>query len=112
MCPGPSKLKIFVNKESLDFDSAKAEKPTQELKLQASNVRAGSRCNLLTARYNNVFAITILVEGNFEEEEETVINSLAVWGSVIEHKTVDMRTRGFVPKWESDKGCDDYDKGR
>lgn len=52
------------------------------------------------------------VEGNFEEEEETVINSLAVWGSVIEIKTVDMRTRGFVPKWESDKGCDDFDKGK
>ena len=41
-----------------------------------------------------------------------MIQSLAVWGNVIEIKTVDMRTRGHVPKWESDKGCDDFDKGR
>ena len=52
------------------------------------------------------------VEGNFEEEEETVINSLAVFGSVIEIKTIDMRLRDHVPKWESDKGCDDFDKGK
>jgi hypothetical protein len=49
----------------------------------------------------------VQVEGNFGEEEETAINSLAVWGSVIEIKTVDMRTRDYVPKWESDKGCDE-----
>ena len=58
---GPSKLKIFANKESLDFDSAKTEKPTQELKLVQGNVTAGQRVSLLTARYNNVHAITILV---------------------------------------------------
>ena len=61
MCPGPSKLKIFANKDSLDFDSAKTEKPTQELKLNAGNVIAGNRINLLTARFSNVYAITILV---------------------------------------------------
>ena len=58
---GPCKLKVFANKDSLDFDSAKTEKPTQELKLHASNVTAGQRINLLTARFNNVHAITILV---------------------------------------------------
>lgn len=58
---GPSKLKIFANKESLDFDSAKSEKPTQELTLRPDDVSAGNRFNLLTARYKNVYALTILV---------------------------------------------------
>ena len=61
LCPGPSRLKIFANKESLDFDSAKSEKPTQELKLRASDVRTDQRFNLLTAKYRNVYALTILV---------------------------------------------------
>lgn len=50
-----------MNKESLDFDSAKSDKPTQEMKLKAGDVIAGHRCNLLTAKCNNVFALTILV---------------------------------------------------
>lgn len=58
---GPSKLKILTNKESLDFDSAKSEKPTQELTLRPDDVSAGNRFNLLTARYKNVYALTILV---------------------------------------------------
>ena len=107
---GPSKLKIFANKESLDFDSAKTAKPTQELKLQKGNVLEGTRVALVTAKFNIVHALTILVVGNFGEEEETVINSLAVWGNVIEIKTIDMRTRDYVPKWTSDKGVDDFDK--
>ena len=53
------------------------------------------------------YSVTLVEEG-----EETVIESLALWGSVIEVKGLDPRLRGGLPKWQSDSGCDAFDKGR
>ena len=60
-------------------------------------------------REDAVGEVTLLIEGNLGDEEETVINSLALWGSVIE--IVGKRNDApHLGKWSEDSGVEQYEK--
>ena len=110
---GPAHAKLYINEQGIDFDSAKGKPHVQEVELHAANLLGNEKVELRAPLYaKGVDSVTLLIERNLEECEETVIESLALWGSVIEVKGLDPRLRGGLPKWQSDSGCDAFDKGR
>lgn len=83
----PNKVRLFVNPlDSLDFDSAKDEKPTQELALSASDVASSARAlELRYVLFQNVQSLAIFIPGNHGDEETTKVSKIAVFGEAIQH---------------------------
>ena len=77
----PSKIRLFVNPlDSLDFDSAKDEKPTQELELSASDVSTSAKAlELRYVLFQNVQSLAIFIPANHGDEETTRVSKLAVF---------------------------------
>lgn len=82
----PSSVRLFVNHTNLDFDSAKDEKPTQEIALRPSDVAPGAAHHVETrfVLFQNVSTLSIFVAGNHGDEECTAIKSLMVLGEPIQ----------------------------
>jgi len=81
---GPSKVRLFVNKVGLDFDSAKSDKSTQDIDLTAAQVAAGSKADVRFVNFQNVQTLGIFISGNFDDLEETVISKLIILGESIQ----------------------------
>ena len=83
----PNKVRLFVNPlDSLDFDSAKDEKPTQELTLSASDVAPSAKAlELRYVLFQNVQSLAIFIPGNHGDEETTKVGKLALFGETIQH---------------------------
>lgn len=106
---GPKSVKLIVNTPSLDFDSAKSTKTTQEVELSPEALVGNAKVDLKLALFNSVGELTLLIEGNHADEEETIVNSLALWGSVIE--IVGKRNDApHLGKWSEDRGVEQYEK--
>lgn len=83
----PSAMRLFVNKIGLDFDSAKTEAPTQELKLSEADVEEGGKAvELRYVLFQNVQRLTLFIPGNFGGGDETVITKLVLLGTPIVHE--------------------------
>jgi len=73
----PQTLKIFVNKEGLDFSAASEEKPTQELALsQTSDIQD---IPVKRTLFGNTYSLTLFFENNFGNDA-TVIYYLGFKG--------------------------------
>jgi hypothetical protein len=76
----PKTLKVFVNADSMDFDTASEATPTQELSIsQTSEVQ---EIPVKRAYFNTTRSLALFFEDNWSngEEEETVISYLAFKG--------------------------------
>lgn len=106
---GPKSVKFLVNMPSLDFDSAKSSKVTQEVEFTQESLVTGAKVDLKLPLFSSVGELTLLIEGNHDEGEETVINSLALWGEVIE--IVGKRNDSpHLGKWSEDRGVEQFEK--
>ena len=82
---------------------------TQEVELTPEALVGNAKVDLKLALFNSVGELTLLIEGNHADEEETIINSLALWGSVIE--IVGKRNDApHLGKWSEDGGIEQYEK--
>eukprot|EP01095_Lingulamoeba_sp_RSL-Kostka_P008320 TRINITY_DN274_c0_g1_i1.p1 TRINITY_DN274_c0_g1~~TRINITY_DN274_c0_g1_i1.p1 ORF type:complete len:317 (+),score=125.92 TRINITY_DN274_c0_g1_i1:47-997(+) len=90
----PCVIKLFVNKEAMDFSSAETEKPTQVIELSEDQINDGSGGSsssnkkkqpklipLKFVRFQKVNSLTIFVESNLDDEETTVIDQLCFIGN-------------------------------
>lgn len=83
----PAKVRLFVNKIGLDFDSAKSEAATQEIELAPAKVRPGaSPVELRFVLFQNVSTLTIFIPSNQADGEETKLGKLVVLGEPITHE--------------------------
>ena len=107
---GPSSVKLYANRaDAADFDSTKALPVTQELTLSPANTLSAAVVPLLTAKFPSVYKLTILIEANHDDAEETVIEQLAVHGAVNE---IVGKRNDSAPKWSEDSGVEKYEKAR
>ena len=106
---GPKSVKLIVNTPSLDFDSAKSTKVTQEVALTQEGVVGNAKVELKLPLFSSVGEVTLLIEGNHADEEETVITSLALWGEMIEI-TGKRNDNPHLGKWSEDSGVEKYEK--
>jgi hypothetical protein len=76
----PKTLKVFVNEDSLDFDTAAEKEPTQVLEIsQTSEVQ---EIGVKRSKFGTTRSLTLFFEDNWSggEEEETRISYLAFKG--------------------------------
>lgn len=80
-CPNcPKTLKVFVNHDALDFDTASEKAPTQTLEIsQTSDVQ---EIPVRRAHFNTTRSLALFFEDNWSngEEDETVLSYLAFKG--------------------------------
>ena len=82
---------------------------TQVVDLSPEALVGNAKNDLKLALFNSVGELTLLIEGNHADEEETIIHSLAMWGSVIE--IVGKRNDApHLGKWSEDRGVEQFEK--
>eukprot|EP00471_Norrisiella_sphaerica_P004573 CAMPEP_0184494016 /NCGR_PEP_ID=MMETSP0113_2-20130426/27596_1 /TAXON_ID=91329 /ORGANISM="Norrisiella sphaerica, Strain BC52" /LENGTH=175 /DNA_ID=CAMNT_0026879563 /DNA_START=141 /DNA_END=665 /DNA_ORIENTATION=- len=84
---GPSSIKLFVNPGSLDFEGAEDEEGTQTIELSKDDLKKDAKAlPVKFVKFQKVSTLVIFVQGNQEEEDQTVIQSIQLIGksSIIE----------------------------
>jgi len=79
----PTSLKLFKNKVGLDFDSAKSDKPTQEIALSKADVASGTKMETRFVNFQDCQTLSIFIGGNHGEIDETKISKIAVLGELV-----------------------------
>eukprot|EP00983_Pelagomonas_calceolata_P116769 1160347-Pelagomonas_calceolata.AAC.1 len=64
----PSKMKVWVNREDVDFAAAERMPPVQEWELQPENVGGVLEYPTQVAKFSGVHALDVLFTGNFGAE--------------------------------------------
>mmetsp|Transcript_14786 Transcript_14786/g.36902 ORF Transcript_14786/g.36902 Transcript_14786/m.36902 type:complete len:210 (-) Transcript_14786:424-1053(-) len=61
----PAKMKVWINRDDLDFEAAERVAAVQEWDLQAENPQATLEYPTQVAKFNGVHSLDILLSGNF-----------------------------------------------
>eukprot|EP00286_Rhodomonas_abbreviata_P029621 CAMPEP_0181315684 /NCGR_PEP_ID=MMETSP1101-20121128/15505_1 /TAXON_ID=46948 /ORGANISM="Rhodomonas abbreviata, Strain Caron Lab Isolate" /LENGTH=172 /DNA_ID=CAMNT_0023422905 /DNA_START=8 /DNA_END=526 /DNA_ORIENTATION=+ len=77
----PKALKLFADPCNIGFDSAESSAGTQVVTLTPEAVADGTVVPLRFVKFQSVNFLSIFVDGNFGDEEETVIHKLQLYGS-------------------------------
>uniref|UniRef100_A0A1B6H2V4 PITH domain-containing protein n=1 Tax=Cuerna arida TaxID=1464854 RepID=A0A1B6H2V4_9HEMI len=81
---GPKTVKLFINQpNTLDFDEATNNVPTQILEVNPNDLSAGNAINLRFVKFQNVQNIQIFVQDNQDGSDVTRIDHLQLIGSPI-----------------------------
>eukprot|EP00735_Rhodelphis_limneticus_P010178 TRINITY_DN2927_c5_g3::TRINITY_DN2927_c5_g3_i6::g.4661::m.4661 TRINITY_DN2927_c5_g3::TRINITY_DN2927_c5_g3_i6::g.4661 ORF type:complete len:176 (+),score=28.58,sp/Q9SQZ9/PITH1_ARATH/40.26/1e-34,PITH/PF06201.8/2.5e-42 TRINITY_DN2927_c5_g3_i6:42-569(+) len=86
----PSRIKVFLNRKSLDFNEAEDETATQVIELQESDVTEGKSVLLKGVKFQKVNSLTLFVSGNLGDSPKTVITRLAIFGSANDDSKMDV----------------------
>jgi len=77
----PKDIKLFINKPSIGFEDVESdEDASQILSLTEGDVKDGKRIPLKFVRFQSVNSLHIFVASNQDDEEETRIDSLDIFG--------------------------------
>lgn len=91
----PVVVKLFINHTNMGFSDAEDYKPTQVLKLEASDMDSGRLKELNFVNFQRVSSITLFVEEN-AGADETILSQLVLFGEPTEE--MDLKA------WEPVKG--------
>lgn len=81
---GPKTVKVFQNlPNTLDFDSAMRNEPTQTLELTEDDLKDGTVVQLRFVKFQNVSSITIFIKDNQSGDEITQLDYLGFIGSPV-----------------------------
>ena len=79
------------------------------MQLSQEGLVSNAKVDLKLPLFSSVGEVTLLIEGNHDEDEETIISSLALWGSVIE--IVGKRNDNpHLGKWSEDSAVEKFEK--
>ena len=67
----------------LDFDSAKSDKPTEEVALSASDVKSGAKKELRFVNFQGVQELSIFIGANHGDGEVTRVGRVTVLGELV-----------------------------
>lgn len=84
----PNHVRLFKNKNGIDFESAKSDKPDQELPLTKEHVKSGAKVDLRFVLFQGVQQLTLFFPSNHSDgaSDETKIARLAVIGELVEQQ--------------------------
>lgn len=74
---------VFANPIGLDCESAASQPATQVLPLSPQDVEKGSQTALRYVLFSKVSALALFFSNNFDGDEQTVIQRLAVYGQQV-----------------------------
>ncbi|KAH8549792.1 galactose-binding domain-like protein [Umbelopsis sp. PMI_123] len=81
---GPKTIKLYANKQNMDFDDADSVQETQTLQLSESDLDGKAIINLRFVKFQNISSIVLFVIDNQGDEETTQIQQLTFIGSPVE----------------------------
>ena len=84
----PKRVSVFVNRPNLDFSEAEDMKPTQKITLSSASFGPVSIVPLDYVLFQKVSCLTLFIEDNQGDEDETVLHSILIIG--IPPTTLDM----------------------
>lgn len=76
----PKHIKLFTNSPTIGFSEATDRAGVLELDLDEDQLK-GEPIKLPLVKFNKVFCLTIFIASNQEDEDTTVIQKLAIFGS-------------------------------
>ncbi|GAB4818609.1 hypothetical protein N2152v2_005655 [Parachlorella kessleri] len=76
----PRKIKLFVNRPTIGFGEAADLAGQHEFELTEKEL-GGEPVQLKVVKFNNVNVLTVFVESNQEDEDTTVVQKIALFGS-------------------------------
>merc|ERR1711871_809750 len=86
----PATVKFFIDNASIGFDEAESDPPTQLLELDEDmSTTDGPPISLNFVKFQRVNLLTIFIQGNVSDGEQTVLDSLTIFGNTKE--TTDMK---------------------
>ena len=74
---------MFANPIGLDCESAASQPATQVLELKSADVEKGSQVQLRYVLFSKVSALALFFPANFDGDEQTVVQRLAVFGAQV-----------------------------
>jgi len=74
------KIKLYANKQHLDFESIESVAATQEIVLKKDDLIAGSIVSLKFVKFQNVNSLTIFVVSNQGDAETSILQNLRILG--------------------------------
>jgi len=95
---GPKDIKLFTNRPSIGFEDVEDdEEASQVLSLTKDEVKDGKKIPVKFVRFQSVNSLHIFVASNQDDEEETRIDSVNIFGVPV-HATKDLRELRKVPE--------------
>ena len=76
----PSSIKLFLNRDNMDFSDAEDLPPTAALELKGTS----ATLPLQLTKFQNVSSLTVFIENNQGDTESTAITRLELIGTPIE----------------------------
>jgi len=80
---GPKTVKLFVNRQAIDFNDAKRSEAVQTLEFDKKNLQDGSPVELRFVKFQNVQAISLFFTNNQSDSDQTIIKSINFFGTPI-----------------------------
>uniref|UniRef100_A0A7S2TKU4 PITH domain-containing protein n=1 Tax=Lotharella oceanica TaxID=641309 RepID=A0A7S2TKU4_9EUKA len=80
----PKVVKLFKNEQNLDFNDAEDADPTAELDLSKDDVKSGKVQKLKFTKFQSVETMTVFIESNQADEEQTFLNNITFYGVPIQ----------------------------
>ncbi|KAM3584113.1 hypothetical protein VKS41_004079 [Umbelopsis sp. WA50703] len=81
---GPKTIKLYANRQNMDFDDADSVQETQTLEIKESDLDGNSIINLRFVKFQNVSSIVLFIMDNQGDEDTTQIQQLTFIGSPVE----------------------------
>jgi len=95
---GPKDIKLFTNRPSIGFEDVEDDKEASQIfSLTKDDVKDGKKIPVKFVRFQSVNSLHIFVASNQDDEEETKIDSLNIFGVPV-HATKDLRELRKVPE--------------
>jgi len=79
----PTTVKLFINQPSMDFSDAEDNTPTQVLELTPDDLTVDARTDLNYVKFQYVDHITVFIEANKGDVDNSVLSSLHFFGKTI-----------------------------
>lgn len=80
---GPKTVKLFVNRQAIDFNDAKRSEAVQTLEFEKKHLTDGSPVELRFVKFQSVQSISLFFANNQSDADQTVIKSVTFFGTPI-----------------------------
>jgi len=80
---GPKTVKLFVNRQAIDFNDAKSSEAVQTLEFEKQHLNDGSPVELRFVKFQSVQSLSLFFANNQSDSDQTIIKSVTFFGTPI-----------------------------
>lgn len=80
---GPKTVRLFINRQAIDFNDAKRNEPVQTLEFEKKHLTDGIPMELRFVKFQSVQSLSLFFANNQSDSDQTVIKSVTFFGTPI-----------------------------